>query len=173
LDSDRWNFVHTKNAYCQDTNKSFYIENSHDVGTPSSPSRFMRLFVRRCMNNSEPGVICKSPAQQDAIIKGTYLSIKFKDSYIDPLNYVNPEIKFWPGQHMYLDTLLNKNIVFTLSKTYLITDSGFFLQSESSQVIYQFESYTESNTMSNNKDFMQVDFKINTTVYYMYRRYLK
>jgi hypothetical protein len=172
-DPDRWNFVHTKKAYCFSPNKTFYIENSHDVGNVTNPERHLRFEMTRCKNNSEPGVVCLPKEEQDRIMQGSYIIWKFKDSYIDPVNYSSPESKFWADLDIYMDPNLFKTNYITLKKTVLITDSGFFFQSLDTKTIYKFDKYLESSGFSDQELFMQARIVMDTTVDYVYRSYIK
>ena len=99
--------------------------------------------------------------------------MKFKDSYIDPIDYQNPEKKFWTDNFMNMDPFLFKDSIVYLKKYYLVTDSGFLFEDINTQVVYQFERYFESTSLSTNEDLLKMRIYIETEVIHVFRSYLK
>ncbi len=79
-DPDRWNKIHTKLAYCHETNRTYLIENSFDVANSTNPERHLRIKVYRCKNDTEPGVVCKPKEEMEKAFSRSLLTLKFKDS---------------------------------------------------------------------------------------------
>lgn len=172
-DPDRWNFQHTNNAYCLESNKEIIIENSHDMANVTNPERHVRVRINRCKNGTEKNVTCRTKEEQDELLHESFLILKYKDSYIDPVNFLNPQVSFWTDLNMYMDPKLFKNNYIVLKKNVILTDSGFFLPSIESKVTYKFDKFVESTALSNDQDFMEIRLIIDTEVNYVYRSYIK
>ena len=156
-----------------DSNKSFIIENSHDLGNVTNPERHLRVRVSRCQNDTEKNIVCRPKEEQDRVLHESFLILKYKDSYIDPVNFVNPEVTFWTDLNMYMDPKLFKNNYVVLKKNIILTDSGFLFQSIDTKVVYKFEKFVESTSLSDDQDFMEIRFIFDTEVTYIYRSYIK
>ena len=74
---------------------------------------------------------------------------------------------------MYIDPKLLKTNYIYIKKTILLTDSGFLFQSTETKTIYKFQKFVESTSLSNDEDFMEARFVIDTEVDIVYRSYIK
>jgi hypothetical protein len=172
-DKDRWKRAHTHSAECLDPNETIVIRNSHDVATDIEPEYYARMMVSRCRNGTKSGQVCLSKEEQDKVIKGSSIKMKYKNSFIDPINYTHPEMVFWEDNFMYIDPNGFKKIFIYYKKNYLITDDGFLFQNLNTKIIYEYDSIRETSLSVDGDDLIEIRIYIDTEVNFVFRNYMK
>jgi hypothetical protein len=170
-----WNegFCITQNKYklADGTLKDYNLTIYNSYG--AIPGNFHSNPIRPCRNNTLTGKVCATPAEIDKVIFDLLIGVYALDSYIDLLDYENPQKYTITNVMQPIMKGFTKQTYFRMKNTFIITDTGLILEdNQTPQKFPQIDNiYTDINILD---DYVMITYfegmKIND-VYY--RRYVK
>jgi hypothetical protein len=115
--------------------KEVFIQNEF----ASQNSAILKISFNGCVNKTDNNNACASVVDQKSFINNLYITIYYIDSYINLKSY-DQSINHYLSQQTYLlSTELGKSSFITVKNTYINTDSGFVLEQNSDDSVYQIE----------------------------------
>jgi hypothetical protein len=123
----------------------------HGVFGKLSPNGWLSYYVNKCVNNTIPGVICKSKDEIATKLDAAYAKIVHMGFQIDNQNLTSPGSLYLDGTSYSLSPSIFKLVVVRFREVFYDTDYGFIFPDRKVEKYYAKEEVTETVNLLNEK----------------------
>ncbi|MCQ2821068.1 MAG: hypothetical protein MJ252_27735 [archaeon] len=133
---------------------------------------YIRLTINKCVNSTDSKIICKSPEEIDATLKGGFFAIYLTDFDITPEDYYNPIAYSTKDYFTTISPNDYKEIDLFMKSVEMVTNDGLFTNNKRTDIYYNMETYKEATRGDMGEKVAKIGIRA-TTVMHVYTRTYK